>query len=76
MMPPSYEFSLSQLDTFLRNGLLRYSGTSNIDNGPEDRSNTSFLLPFIKKRIFHDKFVLESVLKSSSYYNIEKFIPI
>ena len=74
MMTPSYDLSLSQLDTFLHNGLLSYTGTRNFDNGPEDRSNTSCLSPFIRKRILHEKFVLKSVLKKSNYNKIEKFI--
>ena len=74
MIDPSYKSSISKLNNFLDNGLAKYSVTRNFDNGPYDRTNVSCLSPFIKKRILHEKFVLESALNKLSYNKIEKFI--
>ena len=74
MINPSYQSSVLQLNNFLEEGISRYSATRNFDNGPNDRTNVSFLSPFIRKRILHEKFVLESALNKFNYNKIEKFI--
>ena len=74
MIDINYLSAKSKLNHFIENGLKSYSQRRNYDNGPEDRSNISFLSPFIKRRIIHEKEVIKSCLKKYNFQIIEKFI--
>ena len=71
---PNYINAKKSLDSFIKNGLNSYSSKRNFDLGLDDKSNVSCLSPFIKKRIIHERTILENCLKNNKYGNIEKFI--
>lgn len=68
------EQSLNKLETFISKGLAYYSSKRNYDLGPSDRTNISLLSPYIRKRILHEKEVINKCLKYHSLNKIEKFI--
>ena len=63
-----------RLSSFIKKGLQNYSSQRNFDFGPQNRTNVSSLSPFIRKRIIHEKEVLNECLKEKKYENIEKFV--
>ena len=60
---PNYINAKKTLDSFIKNGLKSYSSKRNFDLGLEDKSNVSCLSPFIKKRIIHERTILEKLSK-------------
>ena len=68
------EESLDKLENFINNGVLSYSFSRNYDLGPSNRKNISLLSPYIRKRILHEKEVINKCLKNYSLNKIEKFI--
>ena len=66
--------ALNLLKKFINNGLSNYSSDRNYDYGPQNRTNTSNLSPFIKRRIIHEAEVIKECLKYFKYSKIEKFI--
>ena len=70
----SRESGLNHLNNFINDGLANYSTDRNFDYGPLNRSNTSNLSPFIKRRILHEVEVIKECLKVFKYSKIEKFI--
>ena len=66
--------AIDRLSSFIKNGLQNYSSQRNFDFGPQYRTNVSNLSPFIRKRIIHEKEVLNECLKEKKYENIEKFV--
>ena len=68
------ELALNSLNEFIENGLSDYTTERNFDYGPLNRSNTSNLSKFIKKRILHEVEVIKESLKFFKYSKIEKFI--
>ena len=68
------EQSLNKLETFISKGLAYYSSKRNYDLGPSDRTNISLLSPYIRKRILHEKEIINKCLKHNSLSKIEKFI--
>ena len=68
------EQSLEKLKNFIDSGLQSYSSKRNYDFGPSNRSNISFLSPYIRKRILHEKEVINKCLEHFNLNKIEKFI--
>ena len=68
------EQSLNKLECFISKGLPYYSSKRNYDLGPSNRTNISLLSPYIRKRILHEKEVINKCLKHHSLNKIEKFI--
>ena len=73
-LQPDYSSAKKKLDHFIENGLSNYTKLRNYDYGPKKRNNTSCLSPYIKKRIIHEKEVLQTCLKVYKFEAIEKFI--
>ncbi|MAI76736.1 MAG: DNA photolyase [Rickettsiales bacterium] len=71
---PNYINAKKILDDFISKGLESYSSKRNFDFGPENKSNVSCLSPFIRKRIIHERTILDNCLKNNKFGNIEKFI--
>ena len=68
------EQSLDKLENFISKGLPYYSSKRNYDLGPSNRKNISLLSPYIRKRILHEKEVINKCLEHHSLNKIEKFI--
>ena len=66
--------ALNLLKKFINNGLSNYSSDRNYDYGPQNRTNTSNLSPFIKRRVIHEAEVIKECLNYFKYSKIEKFI--
>ena len=71
---PNYINAKRILDLFISKGLGSYSSKRNFDLGPKNKSNVSCLSPFIRKRIIHEKNILDHCLKNYKFRYIEKFI--
>ena len=71
---PNYINAKRILDLFISKGLESYSSKRNFDLGPKNKSNVSCLSPFIRKRIIHEKNILDHCLKNYKFRYIEKFI--
>ena len=70
----SRQIGLHKLNSFIENGLAKYSSKRNFDFGPINRTNISTLSPFIRKRILHETEVIKHCLNKYPYQKIEKFI--
>ena len=68
------DLSLNRLSNFIYKGLDDYAFSRNYDFGPSNRSNISFLSPYIRKRIIHEKEVILNCLNKFKLNKIEKFI--
>jgi len=66
--------ALNQLNNFVDNNLSEYSKLRNFDFGPEKRSNTSCLSPYITHGIINEKEVIQKALSKFSFSKNEKFI--
>ena len=74
MLKTYREESLEKLNDFVKNGLIYYSSKRNFDFGPSNRKNISLLSPYIRKRILHEKEVINKCIQHHSLHQIEKFI--
>ena len=74
MLKTYREESLEKLNDFVKNGLIYYSSKRNFDFGPSNRKNISLLSPYIRKRILHEKEVINKCIQHYSLHQIEKFI--
>ncbi len=66
--------ALNQLNNFVENNLGEYSKLRNFDFGPEKRSNTSCLSPYITHGIINEQEVIQKALNKFSFSKNEKFI--
>ena len=66
--------ALNQLNNFVENNLNEYSKLRNFDFGPENRSNTSCLSPYIAHGIINEEEVIKKSLSKFSFSKNEKFI--
>ena len=66
--------ALNRLSNFVDNNLAEYSRLRNFDFGPEKRSNTSCLSPYITHGIISEKEVIQKSLSKFSFSKNEKFI--
>jgi len=66
--------AVEKLNYFVENNLSEYSKLRNFDFGPDNRSNTSCLSPYITHGIINELEVLDKSLKKFSFTKNEKFI--
>ena len=66
--------AVEKLNYFVKNNLSEYSKLRNFDFGPDNRSNTSCLSPYITHGIINELEVLDKSLKKFSFTKNEKFI--
>jgi deoxyribodipyrimidine photolyase-like uncharacterized protein len=66
--------AIESLDNFIKNNLGEYSKLRNFDFGPNKRSNTSCLSPYITHGVINEKEVISKSLEKFSFSKNEKFI--
>ncbi|MDB9820956.1 DNA photolyase [Candidatus Pelagibacter sp.] len=66
--------AVDQLNNFIEQNLTDYSKLRNFDFGPGNRSNVSYLSPFITHGIINELEVIDKSLKKFSFTKNEKFI--
>ena len=66
--------AIEHLDNFIKNNLGEYSKLRNFDFGPDKRSNTSCLSPYITHGVINEKEVISKSLEKFSFSKNEKFI--
>ena len=66
--------AIENLDNFIKNNLGEYSKLRNFDFGPNKRSNTSCLSPYITHGVINEKEVISKALERFSFSKNEKFI--
>ena len=71
---PSRVKAVELLNNFINTNLSNYSKLRNFDFGPDKRSNTSCLSPYITHGVLSEKEVMHLSLKKTSFTKIEKFI--
>ena len=71
---PSRVKAVELLNNFIDTNLSSYSKLRNFDFGPDKRSNTSCLSPYITHGVLSEKEVMHLSLKKTSFTKIEKFI--
>ena len=71
---PSRSAALEQLQAFVDNRLSSYAKDRNFDFGPDQRTNTSCLSPYVTHGILSENEIISLSLKKFSYTKIEKFI--
>ena len=71
---PSRAKALKQLDTFVENNLALYARDRNFDFGPDKRSNTSCLSPYVTHGVLSEKEIIKEAIKKFPFSKIEKFI--
>jgi deoxyribodipyrimidine photo-lyase len=71
---PSRDKALEQLHSFVENHLGLYARDRNFDFGPEKRTNTSCLSPYVTHGILSENEIINKSLKKYSFLKIEKFI--
>ena len=70
----SRDKALDQLNNFVEKNLSEYSKLRNFDFGPDNRSNTSCLSPYITHGVINELEVIDKSLKKFSFAKNEKFI--
>lgn len=71
---PTRSAALEQLDRFKRSMGHTYAQNRNFDFGPNNRTNTSLLSPYISTRLLLEEEVVAAALSVHSYEAAEKFI--
>ena len=71
---PSRVQATNNLNNFVENNLSEYSKLRNFDFGPDKRSNTSCISPYISHGILNELEVIDKALKKFSFSKNEKFI--
>ena len=66
--------AVEKLNYFVENNLSEYSKLRNFDFGPDNRSNTSCLSPYITHGVINELEVINKSLKKFSFAKNEKFI--
>ena len=66
--------AIGNLEDFVENNLGEYSSLRNFDFGPNKRSNTSCLSPYITHGVINEKEVIKKSLDKFSFSKNEKFI--
>ena len=66
--------AIEKLDNFVEKNLSEYSKLRNFDYGPNNRSNTSCLSPYISHGVINEKEVIIKSLSKYSFSKNEKFI--
>ena len=65
---------LKNLDNFIEKYLSEYSKLRNFDFGPNNRTNTSCLSPYITHGLINELEVIKKLLSKFSFSKNEKFI--
>ena len=71
---PSRIKALEQLNSFVENNLVLYARDRNFDFGPDKRTNTSCLSPYVTHGVLNEKEIIKISLKKFPFSKIEKFI--
>ena len=71
---PSRAKALGQLNSFVENHLVLYARDRNFDFGPDKRTNTSCLSPYVTHGVLSEKEIIKIALKKFPFSKIEKFI--
>ena len=71
---PTRQTAIENLNTFIMKNLEEYSRLRNFDFGPNKRSNTSCLSPYITHGVINEKEVISKSLERFSFSKNEKFI--
>ena len=71
---PSRIKALEQLNSFVENNLILYARDRNFDFGPDKRTNTSCLSPYVTHGVLNEKEIIKISLKKFPFSKIEKFI--
>ena len=71
---PSRVKALEQLNAFVENNLALYARDRNFDFGPDKRTNTSCLSPYVTHGVLSEKEVIQKAIKKFPFSKIEKFI--
>ena len=66
--------AVEELNQFIENNLLEYSKLRNFDFGPQKRSNTSCLSPYVTHGLINEVEIINKSLKRFSFIKNEKFI--
>ena len=74
MFEASRDEAVEKLNHFIENNLSEYSKLRNFDFGPDNRSNTSCLSPYITHGVINELEVIDKSLKKFSFAKNEKFI--
>ena len=73
-LKPTRQTAIENLNTFIEENLVEYSRLRNFDFGPDRRSNTSCLSPYITHGVINEKEVISKSLEKFSFSKNEKFI--
>ncbi len=73
-LKPTRQTAIENLNTFIEENLEEYSRLRNFDFGPDKRSNTSCLSPYITHGVINEKEVISKSLERFSFSKNEKFI--
>ncbi len=73
-LKPTRQTAIENLNTFIEENLEEYSRLRNFDFGPDKRSNTSCLSPYITHGVINEKEVISKSLDRFSFSKNEKFI--
>ena len=71
---PSRTKALEQLNSFVDNNLALYARDRNFDFGPDKRTNTSCLSPYVTHGVLSEKEVIQKAIKKFPFSKIEKFV--
>ena len=71
---PSRAKALEQLNYFVDNNLALYARDRNFDFGPDKRTNTSCLSPYVTHGVLSEKEVIQKAIKKFPFSKIEKFV--
>ena len=66
--------AIEKLNNFIEKNLSEYSKLRNFDFGPDNRSNTSCLSPYVTHGIINEKEIIQKSLSKFSFSKNEKFI--
>jgi len=73
-LKPTRQTAIENLNIFIEKNLEDYSKLRNFDFGPDKRSNTSCLSPYITHGVINEKEVISKSLEKFSFSKNEKFI--
>ena len=73
-LKPTRQTAIENLNAFIEENLEEYSRLRNFDFGPDKRSNTSCLSPYITHGVINEKEVISKSLEKFSFSKNEKFI--
>ena len=73
-LKPTRQTAIENLNIFIEKNLEEYSRLRNFDFGPDKRSNTSCLSPYITHGVINEKEVIIKSLDKFSFSKNEKFI--